>query len=312
MRKSFVLIGVLFIICTACSSAANDGKTDGLLAADHITNHSAALKADDQARLSNTEGTGQTSHPQTGRPTGLATHSAELTDTAKSKNAVLGTDTTAAETVKHATAEAVNHTSAEAVNHAETETANQAATNVDHTTNKPADAGDKMAKTSAPEQVAEAKPQQVVKGFQAAKIRIPAIRLQTAIEKVGVLANGQMGVPKSFDKVGILAPWTNPGELGSAVIAGHFDHYTGPAVFYRLRDLKAGDEIIVSDPKGSSLTFQVTRVESFKTSEAPVEEIFSQSKGAHLNLITCSGKYNRKTGEHEKRLVVFSKLAKTM
>ncbi|MGE5704371.1 MAG: class F sortase, partial [Clostridia bacterium] len=121
------------------------------------------------------------------------------------------------------------------------------------------------------------------------KLEIPSIRLNTSVEPVGILANGQMGVPKSFDKAGILSPWTKPGEKGSAVISGHFDHYTGPAVFYKLRKLKAGDTIFVTDRSNKKLTFVISKVESFKTKEAPLDLIFTNAETSHLNLITCAG-----------------------
>lgn len=144
--------------------------------------------------------------------------------------------------------------------------------------------------------------------FMPTYLEIPAIRLQTSIELVKVLENGQMDVPKAFDRVGILAPWILPGEKGNAVISGHVDHRTGPAVFFNLKKLKAGDQILIKGQEGQKLTFVVQSVESFLTDEAPLERIFGDSDKSHLNLITCTGKYNRKTQDHTHRLVVFSEL----
>lgn len=104
-------------------------------------------------------------------------------------------------------------------------------------------------------------------------------------------------------------PWTKPGENGNAVIAGHFDHYTGPAIFYHLRKLKSGDKVFLYDDKGTKLVFIVKTVESFKVKEAPLERIFGASPKAHLNLITCAGKFNKKTQEHAQRLVVFTEIS---
>jgi LPXTG-site transpeptidase (sortase) family protein len=163
-------------------------------------------------------------------------------------------------------------------------------------------------RTEVREQREPAETEELSVGFVPTLLEIPTIRVKAAVEPVGVLPNGQMGVPKAFDKVGLLMPWTKPGELGNAVIAGHFDHYTGPAVFYHLRKLRPGDKIVVSDRKGSALTFRVSKVESYPTKEAPIEAIFGESDKAHLNLITCAGKFNRKTGEHARRLVVFTEL----
>ncbi|MNJ81728.1 hypothetical protein D3C77_806690 [compost metagenome] len=56
------------------------------------------------------------------------------------------------------------------------------------------------------------------------------------------------------------------------------------------------------------LTYRVESVESFLTSEAPIERIFGDTNDIRMNLITCTGRYSRKKKEHEKRLVVFAKL----
>jgi LPXTG-site transpeptidase (sortase) family protein len=154
------------------------------------------------------------------------------------------------------------------------------------------------------------KPNIKPKGIIPTRLQIPAIHLDTQVEPVGILSNGQMGVPTSFSTVGVLNPWTMPGEEGNAVIAGHFDHYTGPAIFYNLRKLKPGDKVMVSDKTGAKLTFIVKEVQAFKTQDAPLERIFGNSQKVQLNLITCAGKFNKKTRHHAKRLVVFTELVK--
>lgn len=140
------------------------------------------------------------------------------------------------------------------------------------------------------------------------RLLIPAIALDAEVETVQVLSNGQMGVPGDPERVGILMPWTKAGEPGNAVISGHVDHLTGPAVFYDLKKLSPGDRVIVANRAGTELTFLVTSVETFKTEEAPLQRIFGATDSKHLNLITCTGRFNRKTQEHERRLVVFTEL----
>ncbi|MDW0110644.1 class F sortase [Sporosarcina aquimarina] len=147
------------------------------------------------------------------------------------------------------------------------------------------------------------------KGITPVTLEIPAIDVKTKIENVGELANGQMGVPEGVDNVGWFEPGTLPGNQGSAVMAGHIDSLTGPAVFYKLDKLKKDDEIIVQDKDGKSLTFVVTKTKTYPRKEAPVEEIFGFSYGSRLNLITCTGEFNRKAKTHEERLVVYTELA---
>ncbi|VDG94477.1 Sortase (surface protein transpeptidase) [Lysinibacillus sphaericus] len=146
------------------------------------------------------------------------------------------------------------------------------------------------------------------KGITPVTLEIPAIGVKSNIENVGELENGQMGVPESVDNVGWFEPGTLPGNSGSSVMAGHIDSLTGPAVFYKLDKLKKGDEVVVRDADGKSLTFIVTKTEKYPRKNAPIEEIFGFSYGSRLNLITCTGEFNRKVKMHEERLVVYTEL----
>jgi LPXTG-site transpeptidase (sortase) family protein len=144
-----------------------------------------------------------------------------------------------------------------------------------------------------------------------AKIEIPAIDVQAHVEQVGTIKNGQMGVPKDFHSVGWYKDGAMPGDHGNAVMAGHVDSKTGPAVFYKLESLKKGDQIIVSDKEGKRLTFEVIRTEAYPRKNAPVDQVFGFSYRKKMNLITCTGNFNRDEGTHEKRLVVYTELTKS-
>ncbi|WP_432353018.1 class F sortase [Sporosarcina sp. A2] len=147
------------------------------------------------------------------------------------------------------------------------------------------------------------------KGITPVSIEIPSINVKATIENVGELENGQMGVPQGVDNVGWFEPGTLPGDQGSSVMAGHIDSLTGPAIFYKLDKLKKGDEVIVRDADGKSLTFLVTGAKRYPRKEAPIKEIFGFSYGSRLNLITCTGEFNKKAKTHEERLVVYTELA---
>ncbi|MED1862631.1 class F sortase [Fictibacillus nanhaiensis] len=145
-------------------------------------------------------------------------------------------------------------------------------------------------------------------GIAPSTIEIPALGINTEIEKVGRLDNGQMGVPKGMDTVGWFSDGAKPGSPGNAVMAGHVDSKTGPAVFYKLEDLEKGDEVIVKDKEGKTLIFEVTGKEKYGRKNAPVDKIFDYSYGSKLNLITCTGNFNRDEGTHEERLVIYTEL----
>ncbi|WP_143186344.1 class F sortase [Paenibacillus sp. P3E] len=143
-------------------------------------------------------------------------------------------------------------------------------------------------------------------------IEIPSISVKAVIKPVTILANGQMDVPKNTGVTGILYPGILPGEKGNVIIDGHVDSYTGPAVFYKLKKLKQGDLIIVSDQLKHRLTYTVQSAEVFTPAEAPVERIFGKTDEYRMNLITCTGRYSRKKKEHEQRLVIFAKIGEKL
>ncbi len=74
------------------------------------------------------------------------------------------------------------------------------------------------------------------------RLSIPSLKIDTAIQPVGLTKEGNMGVPSSESDVGWLKQGPKPGEAGNAVLAGHFDSARGgSAVFYNLHKLKPGD-----------------------------------------------------------------------
>ncbi|MGD6960798.1 class F sortase [Fictibacillus phosphorivorans] len=145
-------------------------------------------------------------------------------------------------------------------------------------------------------------------GIIPTRIEIPSLNINTEIEKVGRLENGQMGVPKGMDTVGWFSDGVKPGSPGNAVMAGHVDSKSGPAVFYKLEELESGDDVIVKDQDGKKLTFEVTGKEKYNRKTAPVEKIFDYAYGSKLNLITCTGTFNVDEGTHEERLVIYTEL----
>lgn len=138
------------------------------------------------------------------------------------------------------------------------------------------------------------------------KISIGSIGVNAPIESVGIL-DGAMGVPTFGHNVGWYSLGTVPGEVGSAVLAGHVNWKNGEtAVFTRLEEVKIGDVITVTNNYGAVTNFKVTDMQSFPL-WTDTTEIFSSSDGiVRLNLITCVGEWNEFLGTHNERLVVFT------
>ncbi|MBN8210609.1 class F sortase [Bacillus sp. NTK071] len=167
---------------------------------------------------------------------------------------------------------------------------------------------------SAPEIMASSKsndinaPEPKGEGIVPKRLSIPAINVDAEVEHVGQLPDGQMDVPKNDDNVGWYQLGAKPGEMGNAVLAGHVDNKTGPSVFFHLGDLEKGDIVAVSDQNGKAYKFEVQKVESYPRNEAPLEKVFGTTSISGLNLITCTGTFNRDAGTHEERLVVYTTL----
>ena len=80
-----------------------------------------------------------------------------------------------------------------------------------------------------------------------------------------------------------------PGQEGSAVILGHVDSYQGPAVFYRLADLRLGNLVYVKEADGKTLHFAVIGLREYSKKTFPDKLVYGPRKYAALQLVTCGG-----------------------
>ena len=83
-------------------------------------------------------------------------------------------------------------------------------------------------------------------------LSIPVIGVHTRLIRLGLTAQGTLQVPASTSVAGWYTGGPRPGQVGSAVIAGHIDSYLGPGVFFRLRLLRPGDRVYVRQAGGSA------------------------------------------------------------
>ena len=148
-------------------------------------------------------------------------------------------------------------------------------------------------------------------GIIPVKFKIPAIGVDTFVERVGVDKNGDMDVPKNIWNVAWFGLGYNPGQPGNAVIAGHLDGIGTKAIFWDLDKLKPGDQIMVTGDDNRQLTFEVINSQSYPYSNAPLQTIFGPSTEAHLNLITCSGIFDNHSLMYNQRLIVYTRLVST-
>jgi hypothetical protein len=141
------------------------------------------------------------------------------------------------------------------------------------------------------------------------RLEVPAIGVDATIIDLGLNPDGSLEVPEDFSETGWWSGGPRPGELGPSVIAGHVDSKSGPAVFYRLRDLAKGDTIKVHGRGGSTTSFTVQRLEQHPKDDFPTDAVYRSDLDQHaLRLITCGGSFDRSTGHYRDNIIVFATL----
>jgi hypothetical protein len=170
--------------------------------------------------------------------------------------------------------------------------------------------------------------------IQPASLDIPQISVHSTLIPLGVVADGP-------DKGAVAEPDVNhpqqagyycvtpqpapvppvctwgvvPGALGPAVIIGHVDgsirngaHQQG--VFFRLHELRPGDQVDVTRLDGSVVAFEVYRsVQVDKRTGFPTQDVYGNTTAPELRLITCTGKFVGGPLGYKDNLIVFARLA---
>jgi hypothetical protein len=135
---------------------------------------------------------------------------------------------------------------------------------------------------------------------------IPSVRINAAVAPTGVLADGQVDVPKDAKAVGWYEYGVRPGwPVGSSVIVGHVDSRTqGRGAMYPLKGVQVGDPVSVVREDGSRLEYRIVSRESIDKGVLPTGELFSINGPERLTLITCGGAYIPAAGGYQENVVV--------
>lgn len=142
-------------------------------------------------------------------------------------------------------------------------------------------------------------------------VRIPAVSVDTTLETLDRLPDGTVEVPVDWNRAGWYRGGARPGAPGPAIILGHVDSRSGPAVFYRLRELRAGDEIFVEQRGGREMRFVVQRVEQHDKDAFPTDAVYFPTLRPTLRLVTCGGSFDHSTGHYRDNIIVFARLAQS-
>jgi LPXTG-site transpeptidase (sortase) family protein len=139
-------------------------------------------------------------------------------------------------------------------------------------------------------------------------LTIPLIGVSTKLIRLGLASDGSLQVPPLTDTA--VAGWytgsPRPGAIGSAIIVGHIDTVNGPAVFYRLHELRKGDQVYVRRADGTLVKFLVTAVRTYLKDQFPTQTVYGPTPDAELRLITCGGAWDPATGHYLSNIVVYA------
>jgi Sortase domain len=146
-----------------------------------------------------------------------------------------------------------------------------------------------------------------VRGYRATpipvRVEIPRIGVASVLDRLGRAADGTVQTPplRRAGVAGWYALGPRPGDPGSAVILGHVDSTSGPAVFYRLRELRRGDQITVARADGSTVRFVVQRTEQTLKRRFPTDDVYYPTLTPGLRLVTCGGEFD---GHHYRSNII--------
>lgn len=141
------------------------------------------------------------------------------------------------------------------------------------------------------------------------RIAIDKIGVDASIQPVGLTPDGLMDAPNSNDLVGWYEKSSKVGESKySVLLDGHYGTSNRPAVFWRLAELKNGDEIKLTGEAGAELTYKVVEIEQLRVEEVDMRKaMYPYKNGSQsLTIITCDGHYDAANNAYDRRTIVYA------
>ncbi|MCC5477396.1 class F sortase [Streptomyces barringtoniae] len=147
------------------------------------------------------------------------------------------------------------------------------------------------------------------------RVDIPQLGVQAPVVRRGLDAQGAVD-PPPFDQPGVVGWYgagTAPGARGAALLVGHVDTETRPAVFYKLSTLKPGETVRVVRSDGKVARFTIDDVRVLPRAGFDAHQAYAPHRPgrAELRLITCGGSFDRAAHSYTANVVVSAYLTGT-
>ncbi|MEL5958026.1 class F sortase [Streptomyces sp. CLV115] len=151
-------------------------------------------------------------------------------------------------------------------------------------------------------------PHDPIGGAVPKRVEIPSIGIEAPVVARGLDKDGAIE-PPSFDTpqtIGWYGDGTEPGAKGPALLVGHVDTETRPAVFYGLSAARPGARVDITRADGTVAEFTIDDVQVFTRARFDADKAYGprQDGRAELRLITCGGTFDRKTHSYDANVVV--------
>ncbi|MFI6276405.1 class F sortase [Streptomyces sp. NPDC050988] len=147
------------------------------------------------------------------------------------------------------------------------------------------------------------------------RVDIPALGVQAPVVTRGLDPRGAIDPPPygQAGTVGWYGGGARPGAAGTALLVGHVDTETRPAVFYHLSEVRPGETVRVIRDDGRVAEFTVEDVQVFTRDRFDAEKVYGtrQTGRAELRLITCGGTFDRSSRAYTANVVVSAYLSGT-
>jgi hypothetical protein len=138
------------------------------------------------------------------------------------------------------------------------------------------------------------------------RLRIPALRINTRLQRLGLQPDGSVAVPNRTDVAGWYERGPRPGQAGPAVILGHVDSSTGPGVFINLGTVRRGAVVRVDRADGTTVSFRITRLARVPKTRFPTDLVYAPTLDPTLRLVTCGGSFDRARGSYRDNVIAFA------
>jgi hypothetical protein len=159
----------------------------------------------------------------------------------------------------------------------------------------------------APHRAHVKKPVIVIPGGAPRTLLIQKLGVKAPVESLDLTKKSEKDAPNRWGDVAWYNRGPRPGEQGRASMFGHLDSYCCPAVFWKLKYLRAGDQVQVYYRTGKPLTFRVQWGTQYLNSKLPLKFMFGRTQERGLILMTCTGVFHKATG-YDRKWIVYARV----